>query len=132
MKKILVVITIMIIGLVGIKGYDLIHGGFEIKIKNQTNKELSGLYLTYDNIKSDIKIPLIDLNKDYKLNVNPSKDIGESSMKLHYKDNKGKLHKETVIGYFEGGYSGDILIKIKSIDADGKLKFNIKEDISLY
>jgi len=132
MKKILVVITIMIIGLVGIKGYDLIHVGFEIKIINQTNKELSGLYLTYDNIKSDIKIPLIDLNKDYKLNVNPSEDIGESSMKLHYKDNKGKLHTETVIGYFEGGYSGDILIKIKSIDADGKLKFNIKEDISLY
>lgn len=31
MKKILVVIAIMIMGLVGITGYDLIKGGFDIK-----------------------------------------------------------------------------------------------------
>ncbi|WP_129689010.1 hypothetical protein [Gottfriedia acidiceleris] len=132
MKKILVVIAILITGIVGIKGYFLFQSGFDIKIKNLTNKEVTGIYLTYDNRKSDIKIPKIASQNDYKLNVNPSKDVGESSMRLQYKDNKGKLHTETVIGYFEGGYSGNILITIKSIDEDGKLKFKIKEDISLY
>ena len=88
--------------------------------------------MTYDNIKSDLKIPKITSHNDYKLNVNPSKDVGESSMRLQYKDNKGKLHTETVIGYFEGGYSGNIVITIKSVDDDGKLNFKIREDISLY
>jgi len=131
MKKILVVIAILIMGLVGIKGYFLFHSGFDIKIKNQTNRNVTGIYLTYDDLKSDIKIPKIASHNDYKLNVNPT-DVGESSIELQYKDYKGKLHKETVIGYFEDGYSGDVLIAIKSVDDDGKLKFKIKEDISLY
>lgn len=88
--------------------------------------------MTYNNIKSDIKITSIASHNDYKLNVNPTEDVGESSMILQYKDNKGKLHKEIVIGYFEGGYSGKILITIKSVDKDGKLNLKIKEDISLY
>ncbi|MGG0174672.1 hypothetical protein [Gottfriedia acidiceleris] len=132
MKKILVVIAILITGIVGIIGYFLFQSGFDIKIKNQTNRDVTGIYLTYDHFKTDIKIPTIASHKDYKLNINPSKDVGESTMELQYKDNKGKLHTESVIGYFEGGYSGNILITIKSVDEDGKLKFKIKEDISLY
>ncbi|MEH7452639.1 hypothetical protein [Gottfriedia acidiceleris] len=132
MKKILVIIAILITGIVGIKVYFLFHSGFDIKIKNQTNINVTGIYLTYDHFKNDIKIPTIASHKDYKLNINPSKDVGESTMELQYKDNKGKLHTESVIGYFEGGYSGNILITIKSVDDDGKLKIKIKEDISLY
>ncbi|MET3195653.1 hypothetical protein [Bacillus sp. OAE603] len=132
MKKNLVIVAILITGIVGVKGYDLINGGFDIKIKNQSNIDITGLYLTYDNIKSDIKIPSIASHKDYNLDVNPTKDVGESSMVLQYKDNKGELHTKTVIGYFEGGYSGKILITIKSVDEDGKLNLKIKEDISLY
>ncbi len=131
MKKILVVLAILITGIVGIIGYFLFQSGFDIKIKNQTNRDVTGINLTYDNFKTDIKIPTIASHKDYKLNINPSKDVGESAMEIQYKDNKGKLHTETVIGYFEGGYSGNIFITIKSIDEDGKLKFRIKEDISL-
>ncbi|KQL39314.1 hypothetical protein AN960_10145 [Bacillus sp. FJAT-25509] len=132
MKKTLIVIAILITGIVGIKGYFLFHSGFDIKIKNQTNRNITGIYLTYNNLKSDIKIPKIASNKDYKLNINPSKNVGESSMNLHYKDNKGKLHTKSVIGYFEGGYSGNLLITIKSVDEEGILKFKIKEDISFY
>ncbi|MFF3021765.1 hypothetical protein ACFVRR_03765 [Gottfriedia sp. NPDC057948] len=132
MKKILVVIAILIMGIVGIKGYFLFRSGFDIKIKNQTNINVTGIYLTYDHFKTDIRIPKIASHKDYKLNINPSKDVGESTMELQYKDNKGNLHTESVIGYFEGGYSGNILITIKSVDEDGKLKIKIKEDISLY
>ncbi|MEH7400029.1 hypothetical protein V7148_03470 [Gottfriedia acidiceleris] len=132
MKKILVIIAILITGFVGIKGYFLFQSGFDIKIKNQTNKNVTGIYLTYDHFKTDIKIPTIASHKDYKLNIKPSKDVGESTMELQYKDNKGKLHTESVIGYFEGDYSGNILITIKSVYEDGKLKIKIKEDISLY
>ncbi|MFB5284478.1 hypothetical protein [Peribacillus sp. Hz7] len=133
MKKILVVTTVMIIGVVS---YILAQDGFDIKVKNQTNKEISGLYLTYDNIKSGIKIPLIASGKDYKFNVNPiedsAKDFDEGAMKLQYKDNEGNLHTEYVIGYFEKGYSGDAVITIKSIDVNGKLDIEIKDNTSLY
>jgi hypothetical protein len=132
MKKILVAIAILITGVVFIKSFYLINGGFDIKIENQTKLDVIGLYLTYDNIKSDINIPSIAAHKAYKLNVNPTEDVGESSMILHYKDNNGNLHTETVIGYFEGGYSGKILITIKSVDEVGKLNIKIKDDISLY
>ncbi|MEH7464356.1 hypothetical protein V7166_20505 [Bacillus thuringiensis] len=136
MKKFLVVITVMVIGIVGLVGYVLAQDGFDIKVKNQTNKEVSGLYLTYDNIKSDIKIPLIASGEIYKLNVNPTensdKDFDEGAMKLQYKDNKGILHTEYVIGYFEKGYSGNAVITIKSIDDNGKLDIEIKENTSLY
>ncbi|ENQ3077966.1 hypothetical protein [Bacillus multifaciens] len=136
MKKFLVAITVMVIGIVGLVGYVLVQDGFDIKVKNQTNKEVSGLYLTYDNIKSDIKIPLIASGEIYKLNVNPTensnKDFDEGAMKLQYKDNEGILHTEYVIGYFEKGYSGNAVITIKSIDDNGKLDIEIKENTSLY
>lgn len=136
MKKFLVVITVMVIGIVGLVGYVLVQDGFDIKVKNQTDKEVSGLHLTYDNIKSDIKIPLIASGEIYKLNVNPTensnKDFDEGAMKLQYKDNEGILHTEYVIGYFEKGYSGNAVITIKSIDDNGKLDIEIKENTSLY
>lgn len=126
----------MVIGIVGLVGYVLVQDGFDIKVKNQTNKEVSGLYLTYDNIKSDIKIPLIASGEIYKLNVNPTensnKDFDEGAMKLQYKDNEGISHTEYVIGYFEKGYSGNAVITIKSIDDNGKLDIEIKENTSLY
>jgi len=34
MKKNLVVIAILITGIVGVKGYEIVNGGFDIKIKN--------------------------------------------------------------------------------------------------
>lgn len=136
MRKLLVVATVMIAGIVGLVGYIFMQDGFDIKVKNQTSKEVSGLYLTYNNIKSDIKIPLIASGKEYKLNVklteDSNKDFNEGAMKLQYKDNKGELHTESVIGYFEKGYSGDAVITIKSVDESGKLDIEIKENTSLY
>jgi hypothetical protein len=51
---------------------------------------------------------------------------------LEYKDNKGNLHTEYVIGYFEKGYSGKAVINIKSADENGKLEVEIKSNTSLY
>jgi len=123
MKKIIIVVLLAL----GLGGYLLFSGqeGFDITVKNQTNKEISGLYLTYDNITSDLKIPTISPGKEYKFNVTPTEDFGENSMKLHYKDHKGQLHTEYVFGYFEKGYSGDASVILQSIDENGKMQIEI-------
>jgi hypothetical protein len=129
MKK--VIIGIFILGFVGIGSYFFISGqeGFEIKVKNQTNKEISGLYLNYHNITSDLKIPSISAGDEYKFIVNPTEDFGENSMKIQYKDYKGLLHTEYVFGYFEKGYSGEAVITLKSIDENGKILIEIVEEM---
>lgn len=137
MKKILAsIIVVMIMGALGFATYKLAKEGFDITVENETNKEVTGLYLTYDNIKKVIKIPSIASGEKYPLNVNPSEDsnnnFSEDALKLEYKDNRGNLHTEYVIGYFEKGYSGQAVIKIKSIDEKGKLKLEVKDDTSLY
>lgn len=123
----------MIMGALGFATYKLAKEGFDITVENETNKEVTGLYLTYDNIKKVIKIPSIVSGEKYTLNVNPSEDnnFSEAALKLEYIDNRGNLHTEYVIGYFEKGYSGQAVIKIKSIDEKGKLKLEVKDDTSL-
>jgi hypothetical protein len=135
MKKIIVSIIVVIIGALGFATLKLAQDGFDIRVENETNKEVSGLYLTYDNIKSDIKIPSIAPGGKFTLNVNPNDDsnddFSEAALKVEYKDNKGNLHTEYVIGYFEKGYSGKSVINIKSVDKDGKLEVEIKSNTSL-
>jgi hypothetical protein len=135
MKKIIVSIIVVIIGALGFATLKLAQDGFDIRVENETNKEVSGLYLTYDNIKSDIKIPSIAPGEKFTLNVNPNDDsnddFSEAALKVEYKDNKGNLHTEYVIGYFEKGYSGKSVINIKSVDKDGKLEVEIKSNTSL-
>jgi hypothetical protein len=136
MKKIIVSIIVLIIGALGFASYKLGQDGFDITVENKTNKEVSGLYLTYENIKSNIKIPFLALGDKYTINVNPNEesndDFSEAALKLEYKDNKGDLHTEYVIGYFEKGYSGKAVINIKSVDESGKLEAEIKTNTSLY
>jgi uncharacterized alpha/beta hydrolase family protein len=59
MKKIIVSIIVLLMGALGLASYKLGQVGFDIRVENKTKKEVSGLYLTYDNIKSNIKIPSI-------------------------------------------------------------------------
>ncbi|MFS0824353.1 hypothetical protein [Bacillus sp. 1P02SD] len=136
MRKIIVPIIVVIIGALGFATFKLAQDGFDITVENNTKKEVSGLYLTYDDIKSDIKIPSVPSGEKYTINVDPNEDsnnnFSEAALKLEYKDNKGKLHTEYVIGYFEKGYSGKADINIKSIDENGKLKVEIIDNISLY
>lgn len=135
MKKIIISI-VLIIGALGLAAFILVQDGFDIKVENETNKEISGLYLTYDNIKSHIEIPSIASGEKYTLNVNPNEnsndDFDEAALKLEYKDNKGNLHTEYVIGYFEKGYSGNALINIKSTDENGKIEVEIENNTSMY
>ncbi|MGJ9386126.1 hypothetical protein [Salipaludibacillus sp. CF4.18] len=132
MKKFLVIITILLLGFIGLSKYIFAQDGFDIKVINQTNKDISGIYLTYDHIKSDIIVPSVEQGEVYKLNVNPTETFVENAMKLQYKDKEEKLHTEYVIGYFEKGYSGKAEITIKSVDENGKLDIEIVQNASAY
>ncbi|MBK5443485.1 MULTISPECIES: hypothetical protein [unclassified Peribacillus] len=132
MKKVIGVI--LVLGIIGLGSYFLLlkQEGFEFTVKNQTNKEITGLYLTYNHINSDIKIPSIQPGEETKLNVTPTEDFGENSMKLQYKDSKGKQHTEYVIGYFEKGYSGGGKITLESINKNGEIQMKIEDTTRLY
>lgn len=105
--------------------------GIDIRLSNQTNNEISGLYITYDEIKSDVKIPTLKPKENYILEVsdgkNSNENFDEAALLLEYKDKNGKLHREYIVGYIERGYSGFANIKITDMDENGKLKMEIMD-----
>lgn len=131
MKKLVeLAIIIVILGGIGFAVMKLTQDGFVIKVNNETDQEVSGLYLTYENIISDYIIPPIPSDGTYKVHVEPKENstnlFDEAALKLEYKDSNGKLHTEYVIGYFEKGYSGRAVVNINSVDGNGKLEVEIK------
>jgi hypothetical protein len=131
MKRVLAVIFLVCILSIG--GFVIFReqAGFDITIKNQTDKNISDLKITYQNITADIEIPPLSPKEEYKLRITPTEDFGENSMKLFYKDDKGRMHTETVIGYFEQGYSGNAKITLNSINKNGVIEMKIVEDLNL-
>lgn len=103
--------------------------GFNITIKNETGMEISGLYLTYNEIRKDIEIPAILPGKKNKIEVRPQEEFGENSMTMYYFDADGVRQEETVIGYFEKGYYGEVMITLKSVNQQGVIEMEMKEDI---
>jgi len=105
--------------------------GIDIKIKNQTNYEITGLYVTYNEIKSDVKIPSLKPGEKYKLNVSDAKNsndnFSEGALLLEYKDKNGDIQTGYIAGYIQIGFSGYASIKIKDIDETGKLKMEMKD-----
>lgn len=124
MKK-LIALIVIIAGVLGVATFTFAPEGLDIKIKNKTNEEISGLQLTFAHNDRGIEIPSITPGEKYKLNVNPNDDFSESALVLQYVDNLGELHTEYVIGYFEKGYSGRCTITIKSVDQNGQLSLEI-------
>jgi len=105
--------------------------GIDIKLKNQTNQEITGLYVTYNEIKSDVKIPSLKPGERYKLNISDEKNsndnFSEGALLIEYKDKNGDIHTDYIAGYIQIGFSGYASIKIKDIDETGKLKMEIKD-----
>lgn len=101
--------------------------GFDISFENQTSSKISGLKITYMNAAKDVVVPDIEADSKIKLNINPLEKFGENSMKLYYFDQAGNRQEETIVGYFEMGYSGKSNVVIKSIDEAGILTFEVKE-----
>lgn len=130
---IIAVVTVLIIlaGLVVagkmLMGF-IFTSGFDISFENQTSSTISGLRITYMNADKDVDVPAIEANSKVKLNINPIEKFGENSMKLYYFDKAINRHEETIVGYFEKGYSGKSNVEIKSIDGNGVLTVKVKEE----
>jgi len=136
MEKTLAVIAVLIIGTVGLVVFFLGRNGIDIKVINQTNKEISGMYLTYDNIKSDIKIASIASGETYKLNVNTiensTKEFNEGALLLKYIDDGGSLHTEYTVGYIEKGYSGNAVLNLPRLKSqDSSVLWTLKPFMDL-
>ena len=131
MKKFLYLIMIAFVLLFIFLFYPFIMGssGFDITIKNHTDLQIEGLKITYHNIEKEIEIPAIKPDASYSINIDPKEDFGENSMTLYYHDQKGNRHDETIIGYFEKGYSGKVNIEILSIDSNRELTLKVEEKI---
>ena len=100
--------------------------GFDITINNNTNITVSGLKITYEKITKDIDIPALSAGKKLEINVSPTEDFSENSMKIYYSDKQGNRQEECIVGYFEKGYRGKVIVDINSVDENGKLLFKVK------
>ena len=131
-------IALMVTTFIGGFGFLFLLTGSSLAviINNQTDQEISGLTLTYENIKTDIEVDPIAPGDDVVLKIDPetqaTEDFNEAGLELQYEDDNGKVHSESVIGYFEKGYSGDSEVTIKSIDENGMLEVIVEEDTALY
>ena len=103
--------------------------GFDIEIKNYTDKEITGLIINYEKISKEIEIPPINPKQSFLININPQEDFGENSMKIHYKDATGSILEAFIFGYFEKGYSGEAKVEILSTNEVGKLKLRVTSKI---
>ncbi len=131
MKKYVAIASIiLVVGLalaIGWKEVYFSSEGFDFTFKNQTESETPVLFLSYKGTDGDIKIHPISPGGNSNVHINPLNISGESDMTLYYKDQKGQVHKETAIGYFEKGYFGTITVTAKSIDSTGKIEFEFTE-----
>lgn len=131
-KKItLLVIAAIILGTILIVLFNIFtQVGIDIKIKNETNKEISGLYITYEEIKSNVEIKSLKPGEKVKINIRDSKhssdDFDEAALLLEYKDDNGKVHTEYLVGYMERSYWGFVNVKIKKFNENGRLNMDIK------
>lgn len=105
------------------------HDGFDIEIKNNTSENINGLIITYKGIIKDIDLPQIEAGKTYKVNVNPKENFSENSMIIYYKDKRGYIQKNILIGYFEKGYSGKVKVNMNFQDKNGLIIMQIQEKI---
>ncbi|WP_411682148.1 hypothetical protein [Clostridium thailandense] len=99
--------------------------GFDITIRNNTDITVSGLKITYEKITKDIEVPSLSSHKKLKINVLPTENFSENSMKIYYIDNQGNKQEECIVGYFEKGYRGKVTVDINSVDKNGKLYFKV-------
>lgn len=126
-KKLLpwILLTFLVFGYLG---YKLIESskGIQLSIGNESKYTVVGLRVTYNNITEDIVIPQIDSEMKCDINIEPKEDFSENRMKIYYVDKVGEVHEEIILPYFEKGYKGKVFVKIKDINEDGVITFEIK------
>lgn len=115
-KKTLIILSIIFIILLGIGFYFFSNQStYKVIINNNTNKEISGLQISYNNNKN-ISIPSIKADDSEEVNVKSNEN---GSLFMYYTDILGDSHKEILAGYFQKGAQGKIVVNITSVNTLG-------------
>ena len=101
--------------------------GYEITIENQSNQLIQGLRIKYANNNIGVDVPSIATKSIIKVKVPPKEEFGETSIILEYTDKSEFKRKETIIGYVDKGFGGNVKVIILDLDNNGILK--LKSDI---
>lgn len=135
-KKHFITIATISIGLIllviSLYKFFVIKDEFNVTIYNNTNTQVSGIKITYHNIKKDIEVPIIEPGEKTTLRINPKEDFVENQMKLNYEQSNGNKQSMVIIGYFEKGYSGNVTVKVSSKENSGFAVFDVNEDIKVH
>lgn len=125
MRKKWVTILIGMSVMIGIGGYILFSGknGYNIEIKNQTGKNLSGLSLT--NVNSKQKIPILLASDEVKF-----KNVTTTGFyDLEYKDYNGDLQSIPIIGFEKKGSLGEAVVTLEAINENGIIESDITTEL---
>ncbi|WP_455539260.1 hypothetical protein [Terrisporobacter sp.] len=125
-NKIIIGIVVFLLGIVGILKFSF-SSGYKISIHNNTNKTTCKLEIKYKTGNVIENISQIKPKSSWKYTIDTKNLEWENAIILTYKDNKGNLHEEYMVGYIEKGYRGRVNATIYNIDKDGKLNMKINE-----
>ena len=103
-KKTLIILGVILIVLIGVGFYFFSNQStYKVIINNKTNKEISGLQISYSNNSKNISVPSI-------------KAGGNGSLVMYYTDILGDSHKEILAGYFQKGSEGKVVVNITAVN----------------
>ena len=86
---------------------------YKVIINNKTNKEISGLQISYSNNSKNISVPSIKAGGSEEVKV---KAEGNGSLVMYYTDILGDSHKEILAGYFQKGSEGKVVVNITAVN----------------
>lgn len=116
-KKILIILGIILIVLIGSGIYFFSNQStYKVIINNNTNKEISGLQISYNSNNKNIDVPTIKAGESKEVKVR-AKENG--SLVMYYTDILGDTHKEILGGYFQKGSKGKVVVNITAISELG-------------
>lgn len=126
----MIALLLIILFVLPVKG--MFSSAITITITNQSEHQLDAMEISYFYNKEEIVIPSLEPKETYQVKIAPRETFSESSIKLLYRDKNGKQLEETIVGYFEKGYSGSADVTAKNIQSSGKMTFDTEEDLSVY
>ena len=101
-KKTLIILGVILIVLIGVGFYFFSNQStYKVIINNKTNKEISGLQISYSNNSKNISVPSIKAG---------------GSLVMYYTDILGDSHKEILAGYFQKGSEGKVVVNITAVN----------------
>ncbi|AZN40985.1 hypothetical protein [Paenibacillus albus] len=128
MKRAILFICVAIVAFFAVMivvDYD--HGGFQITIKNNLDKDVRHLSINYPG---GPKVITVSAHSTKRVHIVPD-TRGEASIVLVYETGNGKQQAD-IFGYIEPGYKGEAIIYIDSLKDNGELGLTVDEKLNVY